>query len=99
MRKQVMYRNLFSAARQSLDTGFSHFDPIFARVTVVTQTDDLHCVGAHIKSAFTSSDYVAAVEGRAREVDAKGKRSLWYLPGGPERAQATEYLRSSTPGA
>jgi hypothetical protein len=32
---------------------------------------------------------------RAREYDSSGKRSKWFLPGGPERAVATELYRQA----
>ena len=37
----------------------------------------------------------AALEARARELDAKGRRKVWYTVGGPERAQATELLKEA----
>lgn len=42
----------------------------------------------------TSTEVVETLQ-RAQELDAKGRRSMWYLDGGPERAQATELLREA----
>lgn len=54
-------------------------------------------MGAAVKSAFASSDTVADLAERAKELDARGRRSRWNMPGGPERVQATELLRSAVP--
>jgi hypothetical protein len=32
---------------------------------------------------------------RARKLDLKGKKSKWFLAGGPEREQATEFYRQA----
>merc|ERR1719161_1178587 len=58
-------------------------------------TADIEAVEPVVKYEIASSSELKATLQRARELDAKGKRSLWYLRGGPERVQATELYREA----
>jgi len=56
---------------------------------------DIASVHPTVKYQEATSTEVVELLQRANELDFKGKRSLWYLVGGPERAQATELFREA----
>ena len=56
---------------------------------------DIASVHPVVKYRVCASNEVREVLERARELDGKGSRSMWYLTGGLERAQCTELLREA----
>lgn len=58
--------------------------------------EDIDSVLPRPKAAAPPCDGVEEVLARARETDTRGRRSVWHLPGGPERAEASELFRSAT---
>eukprot|EP00771_Trimastix_marina_P000058 gnl/Trimastix_PCT/1058.p1 GENE.gnl/Trimastix_PCT/1058~~gnl/Trimastix_PCT/1058.p1 ORF type:complete len:1404 (-),score=522.83 gnl/Trimastix_PCT/1058:348-4559(-) len=95
VRDKIYLLALLHSVTEKLGLTMARYAPYDFNETAPFQMEDLVALQPTVKLGLEHSDLVDEALQQARDEDAKGRRSLWHLPGGPERAQATTLLREA----